>query len=89
VKLAPGESDPRLRLIPEHEAFAQPCACFAGSCTIYEQRPTACREFRCHLLGQPLAPALEVVARTKELLADPSGHEAELTELLETHFTRA
>ncbi|MFN8128777.1 MAG: hypothetical protein U0R28_08285 [Candidatus Nanopelagicales bacterium] len=56
---------------------------------IYEQRPGACREFRCHLLAQPLAPALEVVARTRELLADPSGHEAELTELLETHFARA
>lgn len=38
---------------------------------IYERRPGACREFRCHLLAQPLAPALEVVARTRELLADP------------------
>lgn len=56
---------------------------------IYEQRPGACREFRCHLLGQPLARALEVVARTKELLADPSGHEAELDRLLEENFRAA
>lgn len=87
VKLQPGESDPRLRLVPEHEAFAQPCSCFAaGACAIYEQRPAACRDFRCRLLGQPLAPALGVVARTKKLLAAPRGHEAELDLLLEEHF---
>ncbi|MGF1445380.1 MAG: YkgJ family cysteine cluster protein [Pikeienuella sp.] len=28
----------------------QPCACFDGACTIYAQRPAACRSFDCRVL---------------------------------------
>ncbi|MBY8974286.1 YkgJ family cysteine cluster protein [Rhodobacteraceae bacterium NNCM2] len=28
----------------------QPCACFNGACTVYEQRPAACRAFDCRVL---------------------------------------
>jgi Fe-S-cluster containining protein len=34
-------------------AFRQPCAMLAGSlCTIYADRPSCCRTFRCSLLGK-------------------------------------
>lgn len=40
-------------LLFEAEArFEQPCHAFHGSCTIYEDRPTLCRSYRCALLRQ-------------------------------------
>ena len=30
--------------------FSQPCAAFAGCCSIYASRPSNCRSFRCSLL---------------------------------------
>lgn len=38
---APLDADGRLR---------QPCACFDGACTIYPDRPAACRTFDCRVL---------------------------------------
>ena len=31
-------------------AFVQPCAAFDAQCTIYTERPTTCRSYRCALL---------------------------------------
>ena len=90
VKLRPGERPPGLRLVPAHDAFAQPCGCLEGTrCTIYPQRPVACRGFRCRLLdsGGPIGPALAIVARTRQLLTEPPR--AELEQLLEENFSRA
>jgi hypothetical protein len=28
----------------------QPCACFAGRCTVYDRRPASCRSFDCRVL---------------------------------------
>ena len=90
VKLEPGEAQSGLRLVPAHDAFAQPCGCLTGTrCDIYDDRPAACRRFRCRLLAHvgPIGPALAIVARTRELLTGPRT--AELDQLLDEHFSRA
>jgi uncharacterized protein len=37
----------------EGASFPQPCACHQGGrCTVYGERPSACRGYRCKLLGR-------------------------------------
>lgn len=67
-------------------AFVLPCSKFAGCCTIYDERPGACRGFRCALLRNldnkqiGLPKALEIVreARRLESEAMPNASAAEL-----------
>lgn len=53
--------------------FQQPCAQFAGSCSIYPKRPLACKAFRCGLLRSvdrgkyTVAEARQIVLETKAL----------------------
>jgi uncharacterized protein len=53
----------------------QPCACFAGACTIYAERPAACRTFDCRVLQtvqagrRDSAWARERIAGMRRLLA--------------------
>lgn len=53
----------------------QPCACFDGACSIYADRPAACRKFDCRVLQtvqagrRDTAWALEQIARMRRLLA--------------------
>ena len=63
---APLDADGRLR---------QPCACFDGACTIYADRPAACRTFDCRVLQTVRAGrwdhawAREQIAAMRRLLA--------------------
>ena len=57
-------------------ALRQPCSALAGTCcTVYEQRPLACRRYQCLLYEalqseeENLAGALRIVARAKALTA--------------------
>jgi Fe-S-cluster containining protein len=70
----------RLALLSHTEAFEQPCTALVPApggvtCSIYEERPHACRRFDCKLLarhrdeGGPLAPRVEAVKRVRSLLA--------------------
>ena len=59
VKLAPDEVDRtrHLGLAPKRIkgkwAFTQPCPCLANTgCTIYAERPSMCRRYRCKLLKE-------------------------------------
>ena len=62
-------------------AFALPCSKFDGCCTIYEDRPAACRGFRCALLRRledneiALEDALDIVSEARRLAdeAMPEG----------------
>lgn len=53
----------------------QPCACFKGACTVYDERPAACRAFDCRVLQnvqagrRDLAWAREQVAGMRRVLA--------------------
>jgi Fe-S-cluster containining protein len=65
-----------LKVIASGDAFEQPCAALAhGRCSIYEERPEACRRFTCRLYerhereGGPIEPRLAVVRRVRELVA--------------------
>jgi uncharacterized protein len=83
VSLQPGEAEParkmHLRVLESGKAFDQPCpALEAGDgcqCSIYAERPLACRNFACRLYdrhrreGGPLEPRLASVRRVRELLA--------------------
>lgn len=57
----------------EESAFSLPCPRFAGCCTIYRDRPSACRRFRCALLRKleerkiELAEALSIVREARRL----------------------
>jgi Fe-S-cluster containining protein len=100
VSLAPEETEParkhRLRVIDRGTAFDQPCSALAvdGGCAVYDDRPAACRRFVCVLHdrhrreGGPLEARLDVVRRTKRLLAE-GGRDPELPRLIEEHFARA
>lgn len=54
-------------------AFQQPCPYHDGACTIYKERPRACRVFDCDLLKAQVrgeiskADARELIARLREL----------------------
>jgi Fe-S-cluster containining protein len=88
VRLEPTEVNAanrkRLRVIDSKEAFEQPCPALAPvgrtdgarrTCSIYGDRPKACRRFECRLFerhrseGGPLEPRLAAVRRVRELLA--------------------
>lgn len=70
----------------DHPAFALPCPRFAGCCTIYEDRPNACRGFRCALLRRlddkqiSLTDALEIVREAQRLASEamPGASAADL-----------
>ena len=63
---APLDADGRLR---------QPCACFNGACSIYAERPAACRTFDCRVLQTVQAGrrddawALKQIAGMRRVLA--------------------
>ena len=69
----------RLRVVESGKAFDQPCAALEADegcrCSIYRERPLACRNFACRLYdrhrreGGPLEPRLASVRRVRELLA--------------------
>lgn len=71
----------------------QPCAALDGTrCTVYAQRPTACRRFECLLLAAlrdgevTEAGALELVTKAKALRA--SGDRERLDAHLALYFQR-
>jgi Fe-S-cluster containining protein len=81
VPLRPGESPDALTIagvavsaVDDRAAFLLPCAAFRGGCcSIYENRPAVCREYRCSLLRRHEAgevsfeEARSVIERTKVL----------------------
>jgi Fe-S-cluster containining protein len=83
VSLQPEEAEParklHLRVIASGKAFDQPCVALEADagyrCSIYLERPLACRTFACRLYdrhrreGGPLEPRLASVRRVRELLA--------------------
>jgi Fe-S-cluster containining protein len=83
VRLEPEEVEParkmHLRVVESGRAFDQPCAALETDegcrCSIYRERPLACRNFACRLYdrhrreGGPLEPRLASVRRVRELLA--------------------
>jgi hypothetical protein len=86
VDLVPEEVEParrnRLHVLDDGRAFEQPCSALAvvgggrRECSIYGERPLACRRFMCRLYdrhrreGGPLEPRLAAVRRVRELAAD-------------------
>jgi hypothetical protein len=79
VPLEPDEIDAartnRLPIVGDAQAFEQPCTAYVqNACICYDERPRACHRFICRLYarhereGGPLAPRLEAVRRTRELL---------------------
>lgn len=87
VPLDPEEVGParknRLHVLDDGRAFEQPCAALSRSssgrersCSIYDERPGACRRFACRLYerhrreGGPLAPRLAAVHRVRQLVAE-------------------
>jgi Fe-S-cluster containining protein len=113
VGLTPEEVAPArmrsLRVVPSGKAFEQPCAALvtsgagtesATACSIYDERPLACRRFTCRLReryrreGGPIEERLSVVRRARQLLAtlESSGlAPADLQELarsMENDFAR-
>jgi len=97
----------RLRVLPSGKGFEQPCSALesAGSdrcCTVYDERPRACRRFLCRLYDRHrrergrLEGRLAVVRRVRALLAalpvDPeeaTPDYLELARMLTEHFSRA
>jgi Fe-S-cluster containining protein len=87
VLLAPGEAERAAELglsleAGENPGFTQPCSRFAASgCTIYDQRPSTCRRYRCEVLlklerGEiESARATEVIASALALVADAEAGE--------------
>jgi Fe-S-cluster containining protein len=72
----------RLRVLDDGRGFEQPCpalvAILAGgrrTCSIYDERPLACRSFKCRLYdrhrreGGPIESRLAAVRRVRELVA--------------------
>jgi Fe-S-cluster containining protein len=96
----------RLRVVAGGASFEQPCAALEPSgppgderrgCSMYAERPLACRRFECVLYdrhrreGGPLEARLDVVRRVRALIAVAlagGGHD-ELARILETEFARA
>ncbi|HEX7663472.1 MAG TPA: YkgJ family cysteine cluster protein [Polyangiaceae bacterium] len=66
-----------LRVVANEGSFEQPCSALEKrTCTIYDERPQACRVFVCKLYdrqaneGGPLEEKLAIVARARTLLAE-------------------
>lgn len=113
VPLAPDEVERgrknRLLVLPRGNAFEQSCSALSRegescACSIYADRPRACRAFACRLHdrhrreGGPLEARLDAVRRVQALLRlldAPSNDEArraataELIERMEESFARA
>jgi hypothetical protein len=60
----------------EGPAFPQPCRCYREDrCTVYEERPSACRNYRCKLLSQYLEGGISLeesllrVGQVRDLVA--------------------
>jgi hypothetical protein len=88
VDLAPEEVEPArrrgLRVFHDARGFEQPCAALASAgpgpgyrrCSIYDERPRACRRFVCRLYdrhrreGGPVEGRLRVVRRLRSLVRD-------------------
>jgi hypothetical protein len=99
----------RLRVLQRGNAFEQPCTALSTldegcACSVYPERPTACRSFTCRLYdrhrreGGPLDVRLEAVRRVRRLLGllevvtDEEARRAvvaELTRRMEDDFARA
>lgn len=92
----------RLAIVANEGSFDQPCSALAaGGCTIYDERPLACRRFVCRLHerlrteGGDLEPYLVRVRRARELLvhlgeSSESGEpNEELIALMDEDFARA
>jgi Fe-S-cluster containining protein len=112
VTLEPDEArDARkgpLHVLQRGNAFEQPCSALTTldngcGCSIYPDRPRACRAFTCRLYerhrreGGPLEPRVQAVQRVRALLSlveTTNDEEArrkavvELTEQTEEHFAR-
>jgi hypothetical protein len=69
-----------LPVLASGQGFEQPCPALAGAegesgCSVYAERPRACRRFVCRLFeqhareGGPLEPRLAAVRRVRELAA--------------------
>jgi Fe-S-cluster containining protein len=94
-----GAKKNRLQIVAGGGSFDQPCtALVAGACTIYEERPRACRGFVCRLNerlareGGDVAPYIERVRRARELLThlgELGDVPPELAKLLDDDFARA
>ncbi len=67
VPVAPEEAGP-LSLDAEGR-LRQPCACFDGACTIYPERPSACREFDCRVLQTVRAGRRDAAWARREIAA--------------------
>lgn len=73
VPLEPGEDLPAQ--LAADGRLRQPCACFNGACTIYADRPAACRSFDCRVLQtvqaghRDAAWAREQIAGMRRVLA--------------------
>jgi hypothetical protein len=95
-----------LRVLANGTAFEQPCTALASPngaderrvCSVYRDRPRACRGFVCRLHerhrreGGPLEPRIATVRRVRQLIADvrASGRtSADLTRHLDEDFARA
>jgi Fe-S-cluster containining protein len=97
VMFEPDELAPkkRLTLIASGRGFDQPCSALTEqrTCSIYEERPRACRRFVCRLYdrhrteGGPLEARIAIVTRVRTLLADvdalSSEERAELARMIE------
>jgi len=80
VRLVPGDDIGRLTVLhPEHtdegkHFFVQPCAALEGTrCSVYTDRPTVCRSYRCQLLDRTAAGehsvqrAAELITQARQL----------------------
>lgn len=105
----PGARKNRLQVLQRGNAFEQPCSSLSTlgaqrACSIYSDRPRACRAFTCRLYdrqrhdGGPLEARLESVRRVRALLGlletttDEEalrGAIAELTRRIQADFARA
>ena len=89
----------RLPLVREGTGMVQPCEHHGGQgCSIYGDRPAACRSYRCALFDRhrdergAIEPRLErveklraVAARVRALIAGPDDRDRGLWELLQRH----
>ena len=75
-------------------AFALPCPKYRGCCTVYAERPRACRDFRCALLRRldanevSLDDALDIVREARRLADEalPGANNADLANRFRIHL---
>ena len=79
VPLGEGETVPAPLDADGH--LRQPCPCFNGACTIYQDRPAGCRDFTCHVLDAVAAGRRDrdwALARIAEMRATLAALDAAL-----------